>query len=70
MEFLPQKKKKEFKNNVKNQRFIKVINDFKQKYAGDGFENVRIMIIGNGNIIGEEDAIKDRFYSTSVTCYS
>jgi hypothetical protein len=28
------------------------------------------MIIGLGNIIGEEDAIKDRYYSTSVSCFS
>lgn len=28
------------------------------------------MIIGVGNVIGEEDAIKDRYYSTSVACFS
>ncbi len=28
------------------------------------------MLIGVGNVIGEEDAIKDRYYSTSVACFS
>lgn len=28
------------------------------------------MIIGIGNVIGEEDAVKDRHYSTSVSCFS
>lgn len=28
------------------------------------------MMIGPGNLIGEEDAIKDRLYSTTVQCAS
>jgi CRP-like cAMP-binding protein len=70
MEFLPQKKNKNFKYNIKNNRFIKAVNSFKFKGAGDGQENMRLMIIGVGNLIGEEDAIKDRYYSTSVKCFS
>lgn len=70
MEFLPQKKNKNYKHNIKNNRFIKAVNAFKFKGAGDGVDNLRLMLIGVGNLIGEEDAIKDRFYSTTVKCFS
>ncbi|CDW71386.1 UNKNOWN [Stylonychia lemnae] len=70
MEFLPQKKNKQYQQNVKNGRFIKAVNNFKSKKAVESTQNFRIMIIGQGNVIGEEDAIKDRYYSTSVSCFS
>ena len=69
-EFLPQKRDKAFRNNVKNRRFISAVNSFKYKGAGDGTENIRVTLVGAGNLIGEDDAIKDRFHSTSVKCFS
>ena len=69
-EFLPQKKNKSYKHNVKNGRFINAVNTFKSKGVSVLTENIRIKIIGVGNIIGDEDAVKDRYYSTTVTCFS
>lgn len=69
-EFLPQTKNKAYKYNLKNNRFINVVNTFKAKGDVDKKDNLRIMLIGKGSFVGEEDAIKDRLYSTTVRCTS
>ena len=47
-----------------------MVNEFKNKNFREGYENVRVMLVGVGHMMGEEDAIKDRHYSTSVACTS
>jgi hypothetical protein len=69
MEFLPHTANKMYEKNVKNNRFIHIVNNFKDRKV-DSKQNIRVMIIGRGNLIGEEDAIKDRMYSTTVNCFS
>ena len=59
-----------YEGNVKNGRFINAVNNFKTRKAVETMQNIRIMLIGVGNVIGEEDAVKDRHYSTSVYCFS
>ena len=62
-------KNKQYLNNMKNPRFINAVNSFKSKQM-DQTQNIRVMILGSGNILGEEDIIKERCYSTSVQCFS
>ena len=69
-EFLPQKRDKTYALNVKNGRFIQAVNSFKARRAVETVQSVRLMIVGVGNIVGEEDAVKDRHYSTSLSCFS
>ena len=69
---MPQKKRTLLKN--KGGKYVEILNTFHNKklaVAGnDAYSNIRVMIVGTGNIIGEEDAIKERYYSTSVSCFS
>jgi hypothetical protein len=55
--------------NVKSQRFINAMTTFKFK-GNDQAENCRMMLLGVGNFIGEEDAIHDRLPTVSVSCFS
>lgn len=49
---------KNYTSNIKNGRFIDAVTSFKEKRANKGIQNIRIMHMGVGNIIGEEDACR------------
>jgi hypothetical protein len=80
MEFLPHTLGKSYTNNIKSGRFLQAVSAFKGK-RGD-FElgqSLRVMLIGAGNLIGEDDAVKnsvtvgrrvETLYTTTVSCFS
>jgi hypothetical protein len=74
MEFLPHTKVKNYEDNVKNQRFLQAVTVFKGRKAFfDQGQSLRVMILGQGNIAGEEEATTNNpspMYTTTLSCYS
>jgi hypothetical protein len=74
MEFLPHTKVKNYEDNVKNQRFLQAVTVFKGRKAFfDQGQSLRVMILGQGNIAGEEEATTNNpspIYTTTLSCYS
>ena len=79
MEFLPHTKDKEYADNIKSGRFLQAVSTFKSRRSlFELAQTMRVMIFGQGNLIGEEDAMKDTsntsspntLYTTSVSCIS
>lgn len=60
---------KQYGGNVKCQRFINAINNFKLK-GFESYNNTRMLLLGMGNLIGEDDAMKERPCTATVSCFS
>ena len=65
---------KNYEDNVKNQRFLQAVTVFKGRKAFfDQGQSLRVMILGQGNLAGEEEATTKNsspIYTTTLSCYS
>ena len=74
MEFLPHTKQKNYEENIKNQRFLQAVTVFKGRKAFfDQGHSIRVMLYGQGNLAGEEEAAtnaENPTYTTTLSCHT
>lgn len=58
MEFLPHTSGKAYATNVKSGRFLNAVSVFKGRKDFELGTMLRVMLIGPGNLIGEDDVVK------------